>query len=154
MKITPRLLKLGLNIFGPFVGAGVKVKHITPDWKKARVQMKLRWYNRNIVGTHFGGSLYSMTDPHLMLMLMQILGSGYMVWDQSATIDFIKPGKGTVSAIFEITDDDLGAIIKNTAGGEKYLRKFRVEVKDKDGNLVARVKKVLYFRKKKEKQAA
>ncbi|MCG8563637.1 MAG: hypothetical protein MI747_00990 [Desulfobacterales bacterium] len=63
MKLTPRLIKWGLNIYGPFVGAGIKMEYIAQDWRSARVSMKLRWYNRNIMGVHFGGSLYAMVDP-------------------------------------------------------------------------------------------
>ena len=64
-------LKRLLNIYGPYLGAGVRVTHVANDFREIRVSMKLRWYNRNVVGTHFGGSLYSMVDPHLMLMLMK-----------------------------------------------------------------------------------
>jgi hypothetical protein len=56
--------------------------------------MPLRWYNKNYVGTHFGGSLSAMTDPHYMLMMIQILGREYIVWDQSGTIEYRKPGRG------------------------------------------------------------
>ena len=68
-QLTPRLARFVLNIFAPYVGAGVRVTHVRDDWRELRVAMRLRWHNRNAVGTHFGGSLYSMTDPHLMLML-------------------------------------------------------------------------------------
>ena len=45
-----------------------------------RVRMGLGWYNRNYVGTQFGGSLYSMTDPFFMLMIMENLGRN-MPWE-------------------------------------------------------------------------
>ena len=56
------------------------------------VQMRLRFYNRNYVGTHYGGNLFTMTDPFHMIMLMHRLGPGYNVWDQKAEITFLKPG--------------------------------------------------------------
>jgi acyl-coenzyme A thioesterase PaaI-like protein len=152
MKITPKLLRLGLNIFGPYLGAGVKVECISEDWRKAKVSMKLRWYNRNIVGAHFGGSLYSMVDPHIMLMLMQVLGKDYYVWDKSAEIDFVKPGKGIVKADFNISDQDLAVIKSNTDGGKKYLHRFDVEIFDTQGDIVASVGKILYIKKKPRKQ--
>ena len=43
--------------------------------------MKLSLRNQNYVGSHFGGGLFSMTDPFYMLMLMNVLGSEYLVWD-------------------------------------------------------------------------
>ena len=149
MKWTPGLLKWGLRVYGPYLGAGIRMEEISKDFRYARVSMGMKWYNRNAVGAHFGGSLYSMVDPHYMLMLMPILGREYLVWDKSAEIDFVKPGKGRVSAEFRIRDEDLEIILSNTARGEKYLHTFDVEVLDDTGTLVARVKKVLYIRKKK-----
>jgi hypothetical protein len=151
MKITPKLLKFGLNIYGPYLGAGIKVDHISEDWKKLKVSMKLRWYNKNYMSVHFGGSLYAMVDPHLMLMLIQLLGKSYQVWDQSAQIEFKRPGKGRVHSTLEITDNDLDDIKKNTASGEKYHHQFPVTIIDSDNQLVARVNKVLYIRKKPER---
>ena len=150
MKLTPRLLRWLLNIYGPYLGTGIRVERISADWRESQVSMKLRWYNRNAVGSHFGGSLYSMVDPHLMLMLMNLLGKDYIVWDKSAEIDFIRPGRGRVMANFTITDDDLQAIRNNTAQGEKYLPHFSIRVIDTEGELVARIKKILYIRRKTE----
>jgi acyl-coenzyme A thioesterase PaaI-like protein len=151
MKWSPRTLRIGLNLYGPYLGAGVKVNYIARDWREARVSMKLRWYNRNAVGTHFGGSLYAMVDPHLMLMLMHLLGDGYVVWDKAAQIDFKKPGRGTVHSTIRITDEDLDLIRRQTVGGKTFLPEFDLEVVDGNGNLIATVKKILYVRKKTER---
>ena len=75
--------KRKLNLYPPYWGTGIFVKKISPDFREIIVQMKMTWYNRNYVNTHFGGSLYSMTDPFFMLMLMQILGKEYIVWDKA-----------------------------------------------------------------------
>lgn len=148
MKLTPRLVKLVLRFFGPYFGAGVRITHISPDWRELRVAMKLRWYNRNIVGTQFGGSLYSMIDPHLMLLLMQLLGKEYIIWDKAAEIEFVRPGRGTVTSTIKISDAELDKIRKNTADGQKYFPVFNLEILDDDGEIVAKVKKVLYIRRK------
>lgn len=137
-----------MNLYGPYFGAGVRVETISKDFRYARVSMKLRWYNRNYVNTHFGGSLYSMTDPFFMLLIMNNLGNDYVVWDKSAEVDFIKPGKGKVSVEFALTDAMLEDIRIHTERGEKYLPEYLVEVKDEPGDVVARVNKVLYIRKK------
>ena len=84
MKFSPKSLKRLLNLYPPYLGAGVKITHISEDWRELHVGMSLRWFNRNAVNTHFGGSLYSMIDPHIMLMLMQVLGKEYLVWDKAA----------------------------------------------------------------------
>ena len=141
--------KLLINCYPPYMWTGIVVTKVAPDYREMCVQMKMHWYNRNYVRTHFGGSLYAMTDPFFMLILMQILGKGYIVWDKSANIEFIKPGTGTVRARFLITDADIAAIINNTADGQKYLPELSVFIKDEAGEDVARVVKTLYIRKKK-----
>ena len=142
-------MKLALNLYPPYLGAGVKVTHIGEDWRELHVSMALRWYNRNAVGTHFGGSLYSMVDPHLMLLLIRLLGDEYWVWDKTAEIEFIKASNQKVTSIINISSKDLEEIKLQTNNGEKYLHEFVIEIKDKDNDLVAIVKKIIYVRKKK-----
>ncbi len=150
-----RLLRWAMNFYPPYLGAGVRIRHIAGDFREVRVKMGLGWYNRNYVGTQFGGSLYSMTDPFFMLMVMENLGSDYIVWDKAASIDFIAPGKGPVYADFRIDEALLDEIRQHTAGGDKYLPQLHVDVHDGDGTLVARVHKTLYVRlKPRVRQAA
>src|SRR2546429_7301474 len=69
-----RKLRRGINLYPPYLGASVRVTHISDDFRRVEVEMPLRFYNRNYFGTHFGGSLYSMCDPFYVLMLANILG--------------------------------------------------------------------------------
>jgi acyl-coenzyme A thioesterase PaaI-like protein len=147
MKFTPRLLKRLLNIYPPYLGAGVKVTYIRENWQELHVTMVMRWYNRNAVGTHFGGSLYAMVDPHLMLLLMQLLGKKYRVWDKAAEIEFVKATKRKVKAVILISAKDLATIKRQTENGAKYFADFMVEIRDEDRDLVARVRKTIYVRK-------
>ncbi len=124
----------------------MRVDYIAPDWKEVHVSMKLRWYNRNVVGTHFGGSLYSMVDPHLMLMLMNLLGKEYIVWDRSARIDFIRPGKGRVYSKLKLSNDDINTIRESLKIKSKVLPEFDVTIYDEQEKPVAKVKKILYVR--------
>ncbi|MDH0288804.1 DUF4442 domain-containing protein [Pseudomonas sp. GD04087] len=150
-----RLLRFGLNLYPPYLGAGVRVRHISADFREVRVKMGLNLFNRNYVGTQFGGSLYSMTDPFFMLMLMENLGREYIVWDKAANIEFVSPGKGPVYAEFRIDQHLLDEIREHTAGGAKYLPRLHAEVRDAQGTLVARVQKTLYVRlKPRARQAA
>lgn len=149
MNYSASRLRRLLNFYGPYLGAAVKVDFIAQDFKEIRVSMRLRWYNRNVVGTHFGGSLYSMVDPHLMLMLMQVLGPTYIVWDKSAAIDFVRPGMGTVSATIRIDDHTVQMIKDKVDEKRRFEPQFSIEIVDKKERLVCRVKKTLYVRKKK-----
>ena len=145
-KWTPRTLKAALRLFPPYVGAGIKVTHIDSNWRALDVCMTLRWYNKNAVGTHFGGNLYSMVDPHMMLLLMHSLGAGYIVWDKAAEIDFKRPGRGRVHCSMQLTDEVLAEIRAKTANGNAYLPVFYLTIRDESDQVVAKVKKVLYVR--------
>ncbi len=137
-----------LNMYPPYLGAGVRANYVAEDWSELHVQLKVRWYNRNFFGTHFGGSLYSMVDPHLCLLLTQRLGRGYIVWDQAAEIDFVRATRKPVSCHICLPEDRLDEIRRETESGAKYLPEFELEIKDDEG-VVARIKKILYVRKKK-----
>ena len=137
-----------LNLYPPYLGTGINIKCISKDWREIHTSMSLRWFNRNAVGTHFGGSLYSMIDPHLMLLLMQLLGKEYLVWDKSADIEFVKASKKKVTSVLKVSNEDLKVIRRSTSNGEKYFSNFVVEIRDEDDDLVARVKKTIYVRRK------
>jgi acyl-coenzyme A thioesterase PaaI-like protein len=136
-----------LNLYPPYIGAGVRAK-ASPDLRTFEVRMRLRWWNRNYVGTHFGGSLYTMCDPFFMLILMEALGRGYIVWDKTATIRFLRPGRGTVKATFHIPQEKVDEIRAAADAGGKVEPVFTVEVMDGEGKVVAEVEKLLYVRRK------
>lgn len=143
----PFLLRI-INLWPPYLGAGIRVARIADDLRTYEVRMKLRWYNRNYVGTHFGGSLYSMSDPFFMLILTEALGRGYVVWDKAATIRFKRPGRGTVHATFHIPDEEIEAVRRAADEHGKTEPTFTAPVTDEDGEVVAEVDKLLYVRKK------
>lgn len=147
-KAFKRHMRTLMNLWPPFLGAGIRVKRLQPDWKEIDVEMKLRRWNSNYVGTHYGGSLYSMTDPFLMVMLIENLGRDYIVWDKSASIRFRKPGKGTVTACFRLSEAEIQEIREALKTQEKIDRTFAVEVKDESGTVVAEVQKQLHVRRK------
>ena len=153
MKLTPKLLKLILNFYPPYLGAGVKVSYISKDWTELHVSMSMRWFNRNAVGTHFGGSLYSMIDPHIMLLLMQLLGDEYLVWDKAADIEFVKASNKKVTSVLKISNKALEKIKINTDNGEKYFPKFIVEIRDTNNDLIAKINKTIYVKRKKAPQS-
>jgi hypothetical protein len=141
-------LRVMFNLWPPLLGAGIRITRIQADWREVDVEMKLRRWNANYVGTHYGGSLYSMTDPFYMVMLIEILGGDFIVWDKAASIRFRRPGRRTVFAKFRITEEQIAEIREALKTEEKIDREFRVEVKSGDGEIIAEVKKLLQFRKK------
>jgi len=141
-----KFLERFINLYPPFLGAGIRARSM--DKHTLHAEMKLTALNRNIVGTHFGGSLYAMCDPWFMLILMRCLGADYIVWDKAASIQFLQPGRGTVTATFHIPQSRVDEIRQQADAGQKIEPAFTVDVLDAQGQAVARVGKLLYVRKK------
>ncbi len=121
---------------------------MSDDLREIDVEMRLHWWNANYVGTHYGGSLYSMTDPFYMLMLIANLGGDYIVWDKAASIRFRKPGKGTVQAQFRLAQSQLDAVRAQLQTHDRIEPTFLVQVRDAQGEVVAEVEKQLHIRRK------
>ncbi|WP_312346343.1 DUF4442 domain-containing protein [Stenotrophomonas acidaminiphila] len=142
--------RLGINLWPPFLFTGIHVTELHADYRYVRVELRERPWNVNYVRTHFGGSLFAMTDPFWMLCLLHNLGRDYYVWDKAGEIEFIRPGKGTVSTEFRLDTATLEEVLAATAGGAKHLRWFSNDVLDAHGEVVARVRKQVYVRPKPE----
>ena len=150
--MSPKTIVKLLTYWPPYLMAGIKVDNVQEDFKKVVVKMKQRFWNTNYVGSHFGGSLYAMTDPFFMFMLLENLKKDHIVWDQSAEIKFLKPAKGEVTAVFEITDKDIDEIKAQALREFSFTTTFLVNIVDKNDEIVAQVKKGLYIRRKDAKK--
>lgn len=147
------LTKQLMNLYPPFLGSGICIEVMDPDRRFVRVKLAKAWFNTNYVGTQFGGSIYAMTDPFLMLMLMHNLGREFVVWDKAAAIEFLKPGQSHLFAEFRLEAELLERIRSETESGQKYIFEVPVEIHDASGLLVARVSKTLYVRRKAAKSS-
>lgn len=148
MSFRQKLIFKFINFWPPFLAAGIHIDHIAQDFTEIDVSLKLTFWNKNYVGTQYGGSLYSMTDPFYMLMLMQLLGKGYVVWDKSAKIEFKKPGTGKVFTKFKITKDMAAQFKQELEHNKKIEPLLKVEIVNESGEVVALVTKTLYIKKK------
>ncbi len=145
-SLRQKILYHLINFWPPFWASGIRVKKISKDKTTIDVEMKLRWFNTNYVGVHFGGSLYAMCDPFFMLILMENLGSNYIVWDKAATIRFKRPGKGRVHAKFHIAKEEISKIKSHVDQQGKMEPQFQVHVLDDAGQIIAEVDKVISVR--------
>lgn len=139
-----------INFWPPFLFAGIKILKRTKDYRHLIVKLKLRFWNANYVGTQYGGSMFSMTDPFYMLMLMKNLGKDYVVWDKKATIDYLKPGKTDLTAEFILTAEDLENIRTTVKEQGRMDWTRTIEIKDKNQEIVAQVQKVIFIKVRKK----
>lgn len=145
-----RRFRWGFNLFPAYRGTGGRVTYIADDFREIHVKLPLNWRTRNYVGTIYGGSIYGAVDPIYMLMLMQILGKEYVVWDKAATIRFKKPGKEALYVDFQVDQNEIDEI-KRLAETERSIdRNYNLELKDKNGVVHAFIEKTIYISKRKE----
>lgn len=147
LRFPPGALRFGMNLWPPFMGAGIHVMTIAPDYRRVVVRLRHGLLNRNYFGTQYGGSLFSMTDPFYAVMLLHNLPRGYRVWDRAARIKFRTPGRTDVFATFELTDAMIAEVLAATADGAKYEPTWPVHIVDTKGSIVATVEKTLYIRR-------
>ena len=145
---SARLARFMMNLAPCIRASGGRIVALSDDFKHLRVRLKLNLLTRNLVGTIYGGSMYSSIDPFYMLMLMRILGPDYVVWDKSATIRFKRPAKVTLFADFRFDDQTLANIREQVARDGESTFTWTVALKDAAGTVYADCDKVLYVAKK------
>lgn len=148
MPIGPKFLQRFMRIWPPYLGAGIKPVYIADDGSRAVVTHTPNILTRNLVGTAFGGTMLAMTDPFFMFAGVYGLGKEYLVWDVGVEAQFLKPGRGTLTADMRVADETWDLIRARTAHGEKYLHWFEVDITDDHGDTVASIRRQVYFRKK------
>lgn len=146
-KLLSKYIKL-INLWPPYLGAGIKIKEINSERTRFLISLRLTSRNKNLFGTQFGGSLYAMTDPFYAFVLVLNLGNDYIVWDKSASIEFLKPGKTKVFAEIQIPPTELETIKKEVDSIGKSTYTFETNIFDADNNTIATVTKVVYIRRK------
>lgn len=92
-----------------------------------------------------------MVDPFYMLLLMHHLGHKYIIWDKSASINFLSPGRSTIYADIQLSASEIMEIKKLAENHEPVFRHYTLNIVDEAGTRIAEVEKVLYIRRKKPK---
>ncbi len=152
-SLRTRIARSSFNFFPAYFGTGARITFIGADWREIRVALPLSWRTRNYVGTIFGGSIYGAVDPIYMIMLIRTLGSGYVVWDKGASIQFRKPGRGTLYARFLLSEEELRAIRDELTRERSVDRHYRIDLTDAAGTVHATVEKTIYVRRNDKREA-
>ncbi len=138
-----------VNFWPCIRGTGGRVSRISPDFREVDIRLPLSWRTKNYVGTTFGGSIYASIDPFYMLMLMQILGDDFIVWDKAALIRFKRPGTRTLYAKLRLSAETTEDIKRKALAEGEYTFDLVVHYLDVDGLEYAEIRKSLYVATKK-----
>jgi len=137
-----------MSLWIPNLFSGIRVRRFAPDWTSAEVELHVNVFTRNYVKTAFGGSMSAMTDPYFFMLVMHQLGGDYVVWDTRGEIEFLKPGRGVLTARFEVPREKADELRGRADGGAKVLEWFETDIRDAAGDIVARVRREVYVRQK------
>ncbi len=134
-----------MNWYPMYFGTGGKILFWSGDWREVHLRLRRNAWTYNFVGTIFGGSMFSASDPFYMLMLLQVLGKQFVVWDKSASIRFRKPGRSTLYMRYELTDEVLDSIRHDVAEHGQTERTFTQQWVDKAGVVHAEIERLCYI---------
>lgn len=143
-----------MSLWAPNLFSGIRVRRFSDDWTHATVELHVNAITRNYVGTAFGGSMSAMTDPYFFMLVMHQLGRDYVVWDTRGEIEFVKPGRGLLTAEFSVSRAEAEELRERAHGGAKVLQWFETAITDREGDVVARVRREVYVREKKRVTSA
>ncbi|MFC7069850.1 MULTISPECIES: DUF4442 domain-containing protein [Halobaculum] len=146
-RLRAWLFRLAFSYYPSFWSTGATLTDLAPDFSHAAVELPLTWRTRNGMGTLFGGSMYGAVDPVYVVLLQRRLGDAFTVWDKAAEIRFLKPGRSTLYAEFDVPDAEVRDIEASLAPGESCDRVYDVALVDDDGVVHAEVEKTVYVRR-------
>lgn len=148
LRWRARVLRAGFNLHPVFRSTGGRVEFISRDLLHIRIRLALNRQTRNVVGSLFGGSLFSITDGVHVAMLLTHLHRDVIVWDKAAAIRYRKPAYCTVYADFTLDPADLDLINAELDRDHETSRRFTVELKDKAGTVYTVVERMVYIAEK------
>ncbi len=142
-----KLMRWGFNFFPVFRRTGARFTYFSEDLHEVRLKLPLNWKTKNYIGTIYGGSIFSCADGLHVVMLIKILGRGYIVWDKEATIAYKKPGRSTLYATIKLGEHEIEEIKKELTKSPSILRSYSIDFVDRDNVVCASIQKTVYIRK-------
>lgn len=150
-----QIYKHGFNWSPMYRRSTGKIILVSDDLLHIKVKIPFSIKNRNYVGSIFGGSLFSATDPIYMIQLMNILKDDYIVWDKDATIKYKRPTKENVYAEFSFSHEEINEIKSKVSDNGEFDLVKTLNIVNKEHVVFAEISKTIYIANKdfyKEKQ--
>ena len=136
MTEKPDRMRRMMNLWPPLLFSGIKMTSVSQDWSRSRIVLNLRWWNANMHGAAFGGTLFSMTDVLFGTLIARRLGTKYEAWTRTGTFQFLKPGRSGAYMDVELTPE-LIDWITTTVDEDGYCNvPYTSVIYNKDGSVV------------------
>lgn len=147
-NLRSRLMRYAVNATPVFRATGAWITFISADMRLVKLRLPLKLKTRNPMGTMCGGNMYSAVHGIHAVMLMRNLGKDYVCVDRLSIIKFLKPGKGTLYAQFELVQAEIDAVKVLAQAQGRIDRQYRVELKDANGMVCGEVTCTVNVRRK------
>ncbi|MDO6813189.1 PaaI family thioesterase [Tenacibaculum soleae] len=143
------IFKYGFNVSPMYRRSTGKIIEVSEDLFNVKVKIPISYKNKNYVGSVFGGSLFSATDPIFMIQLMNILGNDYVVWDKSANIKFKRPARETSYVDFVFTVNEIQQIKERVKNEQEIDLQKEINITNKEASVIyAEISKTIYIANK------
>ncbi len=142
------LFKYGFNISPMYRRSVARIVSVSDNLQEVKIKIPLNYKNRNYVGSIFGGSMLSATDPIYMTQLMQILGDDYVVWDKAASIRYKRPARENAYVHFEFTDEEIVKIKSDVLSFKEIDIIKNVNILSASNEVFAELSKTIYISQK------
>ncbi len=139
-----QIFKYGFNWSPMYRRSTAKLTYVSDDLLTVTIKIPISYKNKNYVGSIFGGSLFSATDPIYMIQLLNILGDDFVVWDKSAKIKYKRPAKSDVYASFKFSKDEIEVIKQKVIVQGEFDCEKQLLITTKDGTIISEVEKAMY----------
>jgi hypothetical protein len=139
------LFKILFNYSPMYKRTNARLISVSEDLHKVKIKISLNYKNKNYMGTMFGGSMLSATDPIYMIQLLQILGDDYVVWDKATNIRFKKPANQHSYALFAFTSDEIIQIKEDVATKNEIDLLKTLTIESNSNQIFAVVEKTIYI---------
>lgn len=138
-----------MRFYPPLFFQRIWVVRFEKDFRGVEVKVKPSFLNKNYNRSIFGGTIFSASDPFYAILFDQILqrrGLKTRVWLKSASIQYLKPGRKTISFKIQISEEDIKEAEVHLHDVGKYVKSFPIEIYDTQGELCAKVQNEVYIR--------
>ncbi len=130
-----------MNLWPPFLFQGIRITEIDSEFQFAVVRVRKTILTRNLMGTTFGGSLFSAADPFFPILYWRYLalqGISSTCWSRAIRGEFVQPANRSVELRFTIDADQLDHASSEMKSHGRVDLEDVVEARLPDGALAAR----------------
>ena len=140
-----QIYKYGFNLSPMYRRTTARIVEVSEDLHYVKIKIPHNYKNKNYVGSIFGGSMQSATDPIYMIQLINILDDNYIVWDKAASIKYRRPARESIFGEFIFTKDEINSIKKAVSEKKEMDIIKKLNLVNHDRKVFAKIEKTLYI---------